>query len=180
MCVYIYISLFVFFQLSSVGIELTPLANQKQQSTLSQRIDKPITHNMLKPRANSSKSAHSSSSRKLAQSQTVKDSQQPNPLGDIGHKHFANYTNNKIMTNDRTVKNTGESEAEVTSKIHSMLPSKELPWIYRYKIKRKMNQLSRIMASRPPVSPVTSQEESQPRILSDFSGNTVSGLFPGF
>ncbi|RUS89736.1 hypothetical protein EGW08_002554 [Elysia chlorotica] len=33
-----------------------------------------------------------------------------------------------------------------------VLPKRELPWVFRYKVKRGMNTLSRIMASKPPQS----------------------------
>ena len=31
-----------------------------------------------------------------------------------------------------------------------MVSRGELPWVFRHKVKRNMNQLSKIMASRPP------------------------------
>lgn len=31
-----------------------------------------------------------------------------------------------------------------------ILPKRDVPWVYRYKVKRNMNELSKIMASKPP------------------------------
>lgn len=36
-----------------------------------------------------------------------------------------------------------------------LLPKRELPWVFRYKVKRNMNELAKIMASKPPTIPPT-------------------------
>lgn len=36
-----------------------------------------------------------------------------------------------------------------------ILPKRELPWVFRYKVKRNMNELAKIMASKPPSIPTT-------------------------
>lgn len=36
-----------------------------------------------------------------------------------------------------------------------LLPKRELPWVFRYKVKRNMNELAKIMASKPPAIPNT-------------------------
>ncbi|GFN78526.1 hypothetical protein PoB_000503200 [Plakobranchus ocellatus] len=39
-----------------------------------------------------------------------------------------------------------------------VLPKRELPWVFRYKVKRGMNTLSKIMASKPPQSLIHSSQ----------------------
>lgn len=38
-----------------------------------------------------------------------------------------------------------------------ILPRRELPWVFRYKVKRNMNELAKIMASRPSPTPIPEQ-----------------------
>ncbi|KAK2190255.1 hypothetical protein NP493_85g05049 [Ridgeia piscesae] len=40
-----------------------------------------------------------------------------------------------------------------------MIVSRDNPWVFRYKVKKNMNELSKIMASRPPPPPAPSLAE---------------------